>query len=254
MKSVKKHTVELLQNHRSIRRFSNKKIPYDDIKNIILSAQAASSSSHGQSYSIINVTDVKKRKLLSEYAGNQEQVVSSSHFFVFCADLNRLEQLSNIEEVDLTESLDSTEMFIIATVDASLAAQNAAIAAEALGLGIVYTGGIRNHPEEVSALLNLPNRVYPIFGMCFGYYDKKQTPELKPRLPIDAVFFENEYKPFSETFPYIQEYDSIMEHYYRNRTSNARNDNWTKVMTNKRKVPRRMNMKSFLEKQGFPFK
>lgn len=61
---------------------------------------------------------------------------------------------------------DTTENFIVATVDVALAAQNAAVAAESLGLGIVYIGGIRNRSEEVAELLGLPYLAYPVFGMC----------------------------------------------------------------------------------------
>ena len=68
--------------------------------------------------------------------------------------------------VDQETYEDSTENFIVATVDAALAAQNAAIAAESLGLGIVYIGGVRNSIAEFSETLELPELVYPVFGMC----------------------------------------------------------------------------------------
>lgn len=242
--------IRLLQNHRSVRKFKNKKIPESDLEQIIISAQAASSSSHGQSYSIIRVTDLEKINKLSEYAGNQSHVKSCSQFLVFCADLYRLQQISLLNGVDMTESLDTTEMFLIATIDAALVAQNTAVSAEALGLGIVYIGGLRNHPYEVTQLLKLPKRVYPVFGMCLGY--PEEMPEKKPRLPLKAFYFENEYKEFEETSKHIQQYDEIMKGYYQNRTDGSRSDTWSKTQTFKREQSRRLNMKPFLMEQGFP--
>jgi FMN reductase (NADPH) len=252
MNILQPNFLSLLENHRSIRHFLDKRIPDDDIKGMITAAQSVSTSSNGQAFSIINVSDPEKKRKLANYAGSQKQVESCSHFLVFCADLFRLEQLSARLNVEMKESLDSVEMFLIATIDAALVAQNTAIAAESMGYGIVYTGGIRNNPEKVSELLNLPFRTYPVFGMCIGYPDPDKIPEKKPRLPIEAVFYENEYPKFEETYFFIHQYDEVMKDYYRNRTGSQREDTWSQTITDKRKIPRRMNMKSFLEERGFP--
>ncbi|MFJ5769916.1 oxygen-insensitive NADPH nitroreductase [Psychrobacillus sp. NPDC093180] len=246
--------LELLENHRSIRKFQDKVIPDEEIKKIISAAQTASSSSNGQAYSIINITNQQTREKLMGYAGGQRHILDCSHFFVFCADLHRIENIAKLSNVDMTESLESTEMFIIATVDAALFAQNTAIAAEALGYGIVYTGGIRNSPELVTEILHLPTRTYPVFGMCIGYPDNNDIPGKKPRLPIESLFFENEYIHFEETIEYIDEYDQTMKDYYANREQNKSKRNWSETITDKRKVPRRLNMKSFLNDQKFLLK
>jgi FMN reductase (NADPH) len=164
--------IDLLQNHRSIRKFTDQKITSEDLEQILYSAQMAATSSHVQAYSIVGVTDQEKKKQLAEWAGDQSYVENCAHFFVFCADLHRLGEVAIRKEKDLKDSLDYTEMFMVATIDAALAAQNAAIAAESLGLGIVYIGGIRNNPDKVSQLLKLPDKVYPVFGMCLGYPDQ----------------------------------------------------------------------------------
>lgn len=242
----------LLQSHRSIRKFTEQPIKRDELKEIIASAQMASTSSHVQAYSIIGVTDQELKKKLAELAGGQEYVESCAHFLVFCADLHRLEQIAKIEGEDVNESLKYTEMFMVATIDAALAAQNAAVAAESLGLGMVYIGGLRNHPDQVSELLRLPDKVYPVFGMCLGYPD--QEVETKPRLPQQAVYFENEYPDFSMIEAYIHEYDQTMKQYYIDRTKGKRSDTWSQMMATMLKIPRRTHIKSFLLDQGFPLK
>jgi FMN reductase (NADPH) len=247
--------ISLISEHRSIRKFSDEKIPEEAMEKIITAAQSASSSSHGQAYSIINVTSSEKRKILSEYAGNQKQVIDSSHFLVFCADLHRLDRIAKLANVNMKESLDSTEMFIVATVDAALAAQNTAIAAESIGYGIVYTGGIRNKPAEVAELLNLPYRTYPVFGMCIGHPISDQIPDKKPRLPTESIFFEDVYPDFDEKYEHLQQYDQLMKKYYMKRKGGSQKEKtWSEVMTDKRKVPRRQDMKLFLNNQKFLIK
>src|SRR5690606_31594133 len=87
---------------------------------------------------------------------------------------------------------DTVENFIVATVDTALAAQNAVIAAESLGLGAVYIGGLRNNIEQVSELLRLPELVYPLFGMCLGV--PAQSPMTRPRLPLDSILHTDTYQ------------------------------------------------------------
>jgi nitroreductase len=244
--------LRLLQNHRSIRKFTEQKIPEETINQIILSAQMASTSSHVQAYTIIGVTDPELRRKLAEYSGKQSYVESCAHFLVFCADLNRLDYVTRRQGVDVTETLDTTEKFIVATVDAALAAQNAAIAAEANGLGIVYIGGIRNNSEQVATLLELPAKVYPVFGMCLGY--PAQDPDLKPRLPMSCVYFENHYPDLETIADDLEQYDQRVRNYYIQRTKGKRQETWSEMMVKTLAIPIRTHMKSFLEKWGFPFK
>lgn len=253
-KLIGKEVINLLQSHRSIRQFTEKKITEEILEELLISARSAPSSSHGQAYSIINITTSEKKEKLADYAGNQQQVRECSNFLVFCADLNRLANIATAEEVEMQEALDSTEMFLISTIDAALVAQNLAVAAQSLGLGIVYTGGIRNNPAEVSNLLKLPFRVYPIFGMCIGYPVPSKIPETKPRLPLSVICHKEEYKPYESIKHEIKQYDEKMRDYYLSRTQGSRGDTWSHTMTDKRKVPRRMFMKKFLNEKGFPLK
>jgi len=50
-------TLDLLNNHRSIRKFTNQKIIDEDVMKIINAAQRAATWSNFQAYSIIGVTD-----------------------------------------------------------------------------------------------------------------------------------------------------------------------------------------------------
>ncbi len=239
--------IRLLKNHRSIRKFTPEPVSDEMVVAIIEAAGWASTSNFIQAYSVIRVTKEQTRKQIAELAGPQSWVETSPVFLIFCADLKRAENACFHENKKMVPGF--TEQFIIATVDASLAAQNAMIAAESIGLGGVFIGGIRNDPEKVSALLKIPEHVYPVFGMCLGYPDDK--PEQKPRLPVDVVLKEERYQ---EDAAELTKYNDICEEYYQNRSSGSRDDTWTLQISEMMSKPARPHMRAFLEKKGFEFK
>ena len=120
-----------------------------------------------------------------------------------------------------------TEQFMIATIDVALAGQTAVVAAESMGLGICYIGAVRNDPQTVSDLLELPRDVYPVFGLCLGWPD--QDPEVKPRLPVEIVLKEDVYR-YDQEARQIAEYDETMRDYYRSRTGGTKETCWTEEM------------------------
>jgi len=242
-------TINLLKSHRSIRKFKNESIEDEKIREIIECAQSASTSSYIQAYTIIRINDKEKRKSIAVLAGNQKYVEECPLFLVFCADLNHHKIACEMNNTIMEEGY--TEGFILATVDATLAAQNALIAAESLGLGGVYIGGIRNNPTELSNILNIPSNVYPIFGMCLGYPD--DNPDKKQRLPLDVVFKVDEYSTEGDV-ERLKKYDEDIKNYYIQRTDGTRIDTWTNLMSNVMSKPQRPHMREFLEKHGFKMK
>jgi FMN reductase (NADPH) len=242
--------IETILNHRSIRNFEERALSQKQIETIVECAQAASTSSFIQAYSIIGIKNPEMKKRLAEIAGNQTYVESNGHLFIFCADLHRHEVMAEMEDQDLTTSLQSTEKFMVGLIDASLAAQNAVVAAESMGLGACYIGGIRNNLEAVCDLLHIPDRVIPLFAVVVGY--PQQQPDKKPRLPLHHVYHEETYQQNSETYKsQLQAYDKEISSYYLERTNGKRNDTWSEQMANMLKSPKRMYMKTFIEKKGF---
>ena len=240
--------IDLLQRHRSIRKFKPDPIDAEQIGSIIQAAQMASTSSNVQAYSIIRVSDPLKRKQLVEYTGQQRHVEQCPLFLVWCADLYRIREACHKHQVDMVSG--TMENFIVATVDTALAAQNAAIAAESLGLGVVYIGGIRNQSRAVTDMLKLPPLVYPLFGMCIGYPDHAPSP--RPRLAMDVIYHEEEYDT-NHMSEGVNDYDQTLQAYYIQRTGGKRDTTWSKEMANKYRQAARTHMRSFLEEQGFRF-
>lgn len=239
--------IKTILNHRSLRQFEDKPLTDEQIKTIVSCAQAASTSSFIQAYSIIGVKDKAKKKKLAEVVGNQPYVEHNGHFFVFCADLYRHALIGEQEQKDVLPSIESTEKFMVGLIDAALAAQNAAIAAESMGLGICYIGGIRNNLEEVKKLLNIPERVIPLFGLAVGYPTK--ITGQKPRLPFEHIYHEDGYQPDQAVYlQQLKEYDQLISDYYQERTGGNRDDRWTEQMANMLEKQSRMYMKEFVQK------
>ncbi|MEI2358379.1 oxygen-insensitive NADPH nitroreductase [Mesobacillus zeae] len=237
--------IETILNHRSVRGFEERTLTREQIETIIAGAQAASTSSFLQAYSIIGITDADKKRQLADTAGNQTYVAENGHFFVFCADLHRLHVAGVMENRETASSIESKEQFMVALIDASLAAQNAAITAESMGLGICYIGGIRNDLKAVKSILKTPDHVIPLFGMAVGY--PAQHNDKKPRLPLNHVFMENEYQQNEEKFrEQLEEYNRTISSYYSERTEGKRNDTWTGQTANMLERKTRMYMQQFV--------
>ncbi|GAA0344915.1 oxygen-insensitive NADPH nitroreductase [Bacillus carboniphilus] len=245
--------IETILNHRSIRKFKDQPLSKEQIELIVKSAQAASTSSYIQAYSIIGVSDPAKKQALSEVAGNQAYVANNGHFFVFCADLHRHQKIGEYEGRNVMPSIESTEKFMVTLIDAALAAQNAAVAAESMGLGLCYIGGIRNNLEKVAEILKTPDHVIPLFGLAVGFPDT-QTDQ-KPRLPLEHVYHENEYQQDEALYKkQIEEYDQLIQAYYIKRTSGKRDDTWSTQMCEMLEKQSRMYMKEFVQKKGLNLK
>jgi nitroreductase len=241
--------IDLLKSHRSIRKFTQQEIDPDLFEKLVRAGQAAATSSFLQGSTIIRVTDKGNRKAIAELAGKQPYVESAAEFMVFCADLKRAGNYC--AEYGKPFEGDFTEHFIIATVDVALMAQSLVTAAESVGLGICYIGGIRNNPGPVSKLLKLPKGVYPVFGLCLGYPD--QDPEVKPRLPIPVILKQEVYNEDGD-LGLIQQYDEAVREYYRTRTGGGHGISWTEQVATLLSEKSRPHMREFLEDQGFKFK
>mgnify|MGYP002710749728 FL=1 len=153
--------IKVMQAHASVRNFTLDKIPADTLKLIIDAGRAASTWKNFQSYSIINVHTAETKAKIFELQP-QKSIKNAANFLVFVGDLNRAEKATKLHTDQFFP--EGTENLLISSVDASLTAQNILLAAESLGYGGVFVGLIREQAAELSAVLNLPDYTYPLFG------------------------------------------------------------------------------------------
>ena len=176
-------TIEQIHRHASVRSYRPDPVPVDQVEAIVAAGQRSSTSSNLQMFSVVAVTEQSTRERLAVLCGNQEHIAQAPVFLAWCADLARLDRACQVRGYEQVTQY--VESFLLAAVDTSLAMQNAALAAELMGLGICYIGAIRNRPQEVIDLLELPRLVFPIAGMTLGW--PAVEPMLRPRLPLSAV-------------------------------------------------------------------
>jgi nitroreductase len=167
-------------------------LPTGTLETLIAAAQSAVTSSNLQTWSVIAVTDPAKKAALAKLCNNQKHIEQCPLFLVWLADISRNQRLGAEEGVTL-EVMPYLETFVVAAIDAALAAQNAVIAAESLGLSNVYIGALRNNPLEVAEILGLPSGAMGVFGLCIGYAAPDVTNEVKPRLSQPAILYRERY-------------------------------------------------------------
>ena len=199
-------TITLMKSHTSVRRFKEEAIPQEDLNEILSAAQMASSWKNFQSYSVILVRSQEKKDALFELVP-QEAIRQSAAFLLFVGDLNRAEKGARLHTD--TFQPQGVEGLLITSVDAALAGQNTLLAAESLGYGGVIIGLVRYKSVEIAELFNLPDYTYPVFGIALGVPNQKH--DVKPRLPLENVVFEEEYQ--EQTTEVIEAYDRVQTEY-----------------------------------------
>ncbi|MFX0031865.1 MAG: nitroreductase family protein [Promethearchaeota archaeon] len=210
-------TLELIEKRRTIRAYNPKQLTQEEIDIIIHGAMRAPTAGNMMFYSIIQVTDQGMKDKLVKTCDNQPHIAKAPLVLVFLADMQRWWDYFYIcktrdvcnEIGDEFETPQESDL-LLACCDALIAAQNAVITAEALGIGSCYIGDIMENFEIHRELFNLPRWVFPITMVCFGYPkgDKEHIP-LQPRFPQKFIHFINKYKrldekDFSEMFEGVE--------------------------------------------------
>jgi len=199
--------------HRSVRAYLPDALPEGTLAHLVAAAQSAPTSSNLQAWSVLAVTDPERKARLSEWSRDQAHIRQAPLFLVWLADLSRLDRVA--QGLGLPSDANQyLEQFLVASIDASLAAQNAVVAAEALGLGTVYIGALRNRAPEVAAELKLPAHVFPLFGLCVGHPDPAQPAAVKPRLAQSVVLHHEHYSAEAEAAE-VPRYDQAIQAFQR---------------------------------------
>ncbi len=224
----------LLLSHRSIRGYRPDALPAGTVEMMVAAAQSAATSSNLQTWSVLAITDAEAKAKLAKIANNQKHIEQCPVFLLWLADISRNERLA-AEEGTTLEVLPYQETFLVAAIDAALAAQNATVAAESIGLSSVYIGALRNNPEAVAEIAGLPKGVMCVFGMCVGYAAPNVANEVKPRLPQAVVLHHEKYDSTGEQ-AHRAAYDTLMAAFSSRNEMAA--DTWTKrVIGRMGKIP-----------------
>ncbi|WP_267201204.1 NADPH-dependent oxidoreductase [Limosilactobacillus kribbianus] len=215
-------TIDHQLNHRSIRAFKPQALSQEQLTTLYEAARHTSTSNFWQAFSILHVTDEKKRAAIRQL-GNQPYIGKNGDLLIFMVDLFRNQRIRQDNGKD-DGRLHTADVFQQAVEDTVLAVQNTLVAAESMGLGGVILGSIKNDPVELIKILELPKMVFPLLGLQVGIPD--QEPQLKPRLPLDKLVFENDYNRDFHASD-LKDYDAEVTQYYDLRDANRRIDSFT---------------------------
>lgn len=183
----------ILQNHRTIRKYTDREIDSDTINQLLKSGIMASNTGNMQAYSIIITQDTDMKKRLAPAHFNQPMVTQAPVVLTFCADFNRINIWCRNRQA--YPGFDNFQSFLTAAVDAVLVAQNVCIAAESIGLGICYLGTTSYSADQIIDILQLPKGVIPVTTVTMGY--PANDPGLTDRLPLEAVVHHETYNDYT---------------------------------------------------------
>ena len=186
--------LETILNHRSIRKYTDKQIDKKTLNKILEAGTRASTTGNMQVYSIIVTKDDENKEKLAPLHFNQPMVKQAPVVLTFCADFNRFNKWCELRKAE--PGYDNFLSFMTASIDALLVAQNVALAAEDMGVGICYLGTTTYMAKQIIDVLKLPKGVVPVTTLTLGYPDEK--PGLTDRLPLDAVVHHENYNDYTE--------------------------------------------------------
>ncbi|MHA1885504.1 MAG: nitroreductase family protein [Promethearchaeota archaeon] len=201
-KTHKIETLDLIQNRKSIRAYSKKELTPEEISTIIYGAMRAPTAGNMMLYSILEVTDQKMKDKLAITCDNQPFIAKAPLVLIFLADMQRWWDYFEVSKTPKLcsklkiefESPQESDL-LLACCDALIAAQNAVITAEALGIGSCYIGDIMENYEIHREMFDLPKWAFPITMICFGHpKGSKENIPLSSRFPQKYIHFTNKYK------------------------------------------------------------
>lgn len=171
--------IKSLFERKSVRQFTDRDIDEKTRELILLSAAEAPTAGNQQLYTIIDIRNQEIKDKLAVSCDNQPFIKTAPMVLIFCADCKKWDDA--YRSIGLEPKNAGEGDLFISIEDAVIAAQNAVVAAESLGLGSCYIGDIIENREYHKELLNLPDRVVPICMLVIGYPTEGQIKRNKPK-------------------------------------------------------------------------
>lgn len=185
--------IESLYRRKSVRVFEDRSVPAEMKAAILRSAAEAPTAGCQQLYTILDITDQALKDALAETCDHQSFIARAPMVLVFCADCKKW--YDAYHEAGCDPRAPGVGDLMLAFSDAAIAAQNAVVAAESLGLGSCYIGDIMENCARQRALLHLPEYVFPAVMLVFGWPTQQQKERTKPqRCAMERIVHENGYR------------------------------------------------------------
>jgi nitroreductase/FMN reductase [NAD(P)H] len=239
--------------HRVHRRWLARDVSRDLLRLLCACALSAPSKSDLQQGDILVIRDVAKRNAIAGLLPEMPWVSDAPVFLVFLANGRRLPEISRMRGKPFPN--DHLDLFFNATVDAAIVMTTFLHAAEAAGLGCCPISVIRDHARVISEMLELPEKVVPVAGMCVGW--PAEEGGITPRLPLDVSVHEERFTE-SDLAGKIDAYDHrrVATHPYRNQRDTERFGRsefygWSEDKARQYAVPLRTEFGAFVRNKNF---
>lgn len=193
------NTIKQLFDRKSMRVFEDKEIDDESKQLIIEAAIQAPTAGNMTLYSIIDVQDQTIKEKLAKSCDNQPFIAKAPLVLIFVADYQKWYDAFKYCQGDKEVRTPSYGDFLLAFSDTLIAAQNAVVAAESMGIGSCYIGDILEQYEVHRELLNLPQYTAPVGMLVMGYPTEQQKNRTKPaRFDSKYVVSVDKYERFDD--------------------------------------------------------
>lgn len=188
-------TLQTLYNHVSIRQYTDQPVAEATLRQILRAACSGSTMGNMQLFSIIVTQDDEMKRKMAPFHFNQPMATQAPLILTFCADFHRFNRYCESRQAE-TEAYSNLQSYHWAVTDALIAAQNACVAAESLGLGFCWLGTITYNVDKFVEVLELPRHVVPVACITMGY--PAARPALTQKLPVEAMVHRETYHDYDE--------------------------------------------------------
>ncbi len=196
-------TLQLLDQRTSLRTYDERSIEPEAIDAILHSAMRAPTAGNMMLYTVLQVDDPAKKRLLAETCGHPF-IADAPLVLLFLADMQRWVDFFESNDVpahcaatDLEYRRPDPSKLLLGCCDALIAAQNSVVAAESMGIGSCYVGDITGHAEEHREMFGLPPFAFPITLVCYGRPSAGFEPRRTDRFDRRFIHHVDRYRRFS---------------------------------------------------------
>lgn len=205
--------LEAIKNRKSIRKFTDESIKKEDLEEIIEVARRAPSSVNRQQISLVYTTDKNIIEKIAHLSGGQAQIRDCSCFITLIGDYYRDKVYLESVGKELTDDIQRLREVVM--VDAGIMALTINYVAMAKGYGCTIIGGVKENPEQIAELLNLPKNTIVALGITIGVPTKESLEgTLKPRIKKEAFAMEDKYNKEVQVNA-VKDYEKVLDKWFK---------------------------------------
>jgi len=157
--------ITVIHNRKSVRNFTGESVAEDDIEILLKAAMAAPSAVNCQPWEFIIVTDRTTLDALGDALPYAKMIFKAGAAIIVCG----------------VPAQAHKHMDEYAVIDSTLASQNILLAAEAMGLGAIWTAAYpyADRMKSVITILHIPANIIPLNVIPLGHPTGEDTPKEK---------------------------------------------------------------------------